>query len=164
MFVFGGGDTAVEEATFLTKFGSHVFLVHRREELRASKIMAKRAMEHPKITIMWNTVLEKVEGDAVVQAIQLRDVNTGQTTRHEAGGVFFAIGHHPNTGFLEGQIELDQTGYIVVKPNTTLTSVPGVFAAGDVQDRVYRQAVSAAGSGCMAALDAERWLSEHHPS
>lgn len=164
LFVFGGGDTAVEEATFLTKFGSKVHLVHRRDELRASKIMQKRAMEHPKISIIWNSVLEKVEGDSVVQAIELRDVKTGQVTRHEAGGVFFAIGHQPNTGFLEGQIELDSTGYIVVKPNTTYTSVPGVFAAGDVQDHVYRQAVSAAGSGCMAALDAERWLSEHYPS
>lgn len=162
LYVFGGGDTAVEEATFLTKFGSQVFLVHRRDELRASKIMAKRALEHPKIKVIWNHVLEKVEGDKIVQSIELRDVNTNAITRHEAGGVFFAIGHTPNTAFLEGQIETDKTGYIVVKPNTTYTSVPGVFAAGDVQDRVYRQAVSAAGTGCMAALDAERWLSEHH--
>lgn len=162
LYVFGGGDTAVEEATFLTKFGSHVYLVHRRGELRASKIMAQRAMEHPKISIIWNHVLEKVEGDAVVQTIVMRDVTTNQISRHEAGGVFFAIGHTPNTSFLKGQIELDKTGYIVVKPGTSYTSVEGVFAAGDVQDRVYRQAVTAAGSGCMAALDAERWLSEHH--
>jgi len=162
LFVFGGGDTAVEEATFLTKFGSQVYLVHRRDELRASKIMADRAMAHPKIKIIWNHVLENVQGDKVVQAVELRDVNTNKITRHEAGGVFFAIGHTPNTDFLKGQIELHETGYIVIKkPNTTITSVPGVFAAGDVQDHVYRQAVTAAGSGCMAALDAERWLSEH---
>lgn len=162
LYVFGGGDTAVEEAVFLTKFGSQVFLVHRRDALRASKIMAERAMQHPKISIIWNHVLEKVEGDTVVQKVILRDVQTNTMTTHEAGGVFFAIGHTPNTAFLHNQLALDTTGYIQVKPGTSFTSIPGVFAAGDVQDRIYRQAVTAAGSGCMAALDAERWLSEHH--
>jgi thioredoxin reductase (NADPH) len=162
LYVFGGGDTAVEEASFLTRFGSHVFLVHRRGELRASKIMADRAKEHPKITIIWNHVLEKVEGDNVVQKVFLRDIHSNQVSEHEAGGVFFAIGHTPNTAFLKGQLELDKAGYIVVKPGTSLTSVTGVFAAGDVQDHVYRQAITAAGSGCMASLDAERWLAEHN--
>jgi thioredoxin reductase (NADPH) len=162
LYVFGGGDTAVEEAIFLTKFGSRVFLVHRRDALRASKIMVDRVMKHPKITVIWNHVLEKVEGDSVVRSITLKDITNNQVTQHEAGGVFFAIGHTPNTAFLQGQIALEDNGYIRVKPGGTYTSVEGVFAAGDVQDHVYRQAVSAAGSGCMAALDAERWLAEHH--
>jgi thioredoxin reductase (NADPH) len=160
LYVFGGGDTAVEEAVFLTKFGQKVFLVHRRDELRASKIMAERALKHPKIEIIWNHVLEKVEGDHVVSHVILKDVNSGKEMKREAGGVFFAIGHSPNTGFLQGQVELEPTGYMKVKPGRTYTNVEGVFAAGDVQDHIYRQAVTAAGSGCMAALDAERWLSE----
>ncbi len=159
LYVFGGGDTAVEEATFLTKFGSRVYLVHRRKELRASKIMANRVMNDPKIEIIWNHELERVEGDKVVHAVALRDIDTGQITKHEAAGVFFAIGHEPNTAFLQGQLELDEHRYIKVKPGTSYTSKEGVFAAGDVQDHIYRQAVTAAGSGCMAALDAERWLS-----
>ncbi len=164
LFVFGGGDTAVEEAIFLTKYGSMVYLVHRRDELRASKIMAERALHHPKIQVIWNHTLMLVEGDDVVRSVTLQEVNTKQETKHEAGGVFFAIGHTPNTKFLNGQIETHPNGYIKVVPDSTYTSVPGVFAAGDVQDHVYRQAVSAAGSGCMAALDAERWLSAkgHH--
>ena len=164
LFVFGGGDTAVEEAIFLTKYGSKVYLVHRRGELRASKIMAERALHHPKIEIIWNHTLTLVEGDDVVRSVTLQEVNTKQETKHEAGGVFFAIGHTPNTKFLGGQVETHPNGYIKVVPDSTYTNVPGVFAAGDVQDHVYRQAVSAAGSGCMAALDAERWLSAkgHH--
>ncbi len=164
LFVFGGGDTAVEEAIFLTKYGSKVYLVHRRDELRASKIMADRALHHPKIEIIWNHALARVEGDDVVRSVTLQEVNTKQETKHEAGGVFFAIGHTPNTKFLGGQVETHPSGYIKVVPDSTCTNVPGVFAAGDVQDHVYRQAVSAAGSGCMAALDAERWLSAkgHH--
>lgn len=161
LFVIGGGDTAVEEATFLTKFASKVYLVHRRDELRASKIMAERALGHPKIEIFWNSVMEKIEGDHVVRSVILKDVKTGTETKHPAGGVFFAIGHDPNTGFLEGQIALEPNGYIKVEPISTKTNVEGVFAAGDVQDHIYRQAVTAAGSGCMAALDAERWLSAH---
>lgn len=158
LYVVGGGDTAVEEALFLTKFGSKVFIVHRRGELRASKIMANRAQQHPKIEILWHHVLEKVEGTQKVEAVILKNVQTGQTTRHEAGGLFFAIGHEPNTKFLDQQIALHPNGYIQVEPGTTKTTVDGVFAAGDVQDHHYRQAVTAAGSGCMAALDAERWL------
>jgi thioredoxin reductase (NADPH) len=160
LYVFGGGDTAVEEAVFLTKFGKKIFLVHRRDELRASKIMTERALKNPKIEIVWNHILVKVEGDSVVKSITLQDVKSGQETKREAGGVFFAIGHTPNTAFLLGQVELEPNGYIKVKPGTTYTNIEGVFAAGDVQDHVYRQAVTAAGSGCMAALDAERWLSE----
>ena len=158
LFVFGGGDTAVEEAVFLTKFGSKVYLVHRRDELRASKIMAERAKKHPKIEIIWNHVLSRVDGDHVVRSVTLKDVVTGKETRHDAAGVFFAIGHEPNTSFLKGQLEVEPNGYIKVVKGTSLTNIEGVFAAGDVQDHVYRQAVTAAGSGCMAALDAERWL------
>jgi thioredoxin reductase (NADPH) len=158
LYVFGGGDTAVEEAVFLTRFGSKVFIVHRRDELRASKIMAQRALTHPKIEILWNRVLVKVEGDTLVRSVTLQDIKSNKETKHEAAGVFFAIGHEPNTGFLKGQIELESNGYIKIEKGSTRTSKEGVFAAGDVQDHVYRQAVSAAGSGCMAALDAERWL------
>lgn len=161
LYVFGGGDSAVEEAVFLTKYASRVFLVHRRDQLRASKIMAERALNHPKIEILWNRGLEKVMGDQVVRKVLLKDLLSKQVEEREAGGVFFAIGHRPNTGFLGGQLDLNETGYIRVKAGTTLTSVAGVFAAGDVQDPHYRQAVTAAGTGCMAALDAERWLSEH---
>jgi thioredoxin reductase (NADPH) len=159
LYVFGGGDTAVEEAIFLTKYGKRVYLVHRRDELRASKIMSERALKHPKIEMVWNHVLERVDGDKIVQSVTLKDVNTGKTSQREAGGVFFAIGHSPNTAFLGNQVECESNGYIKVFEGTR-TSVEGVFAAGDVQDHIYRQAVSAAGTGCMAALDAERWLSE----
>lgn len=158
LFVIGGGDTAVEEALFLTKFGSKVFIIHRREELRASKIMADRARNHPKIEILWNCELQEVSGDTVVRAVILKNIVTEKFHTYEAGGVFFAIGHTPNTEFLKGQIALHPNGYIRVKPGTTLTSIEGVFAAGDVQDHIYRQAVTAAGSGCQAAIDAERWL------
>jgi len=159
LYVIGGGDTAVEEAVFLTKFGKKVFIVHRRDELRASKIMAERAMHHPKVEIIWNHVLINVGGDNVVRSVTLQDVNTRQEVTKEAGGVFFAIGHEPNTSFLGNQIEKEANGYVKVFDGSTRTSVEGVFAAGDVQDHVYKQAVTAAGSGCMAALDAERWLS-----
>lgn len=160
LFVIGGGDTAVEEAIFLTKYASRVFIVHRRDELRASKIMADRALNHPKIELLWNRVLEKVTGDKVVRKVFLKNIPTGQTEEFDAGGVFFAIGHLPNTAFLGGQIELNETGYILTQGRTTCTNLEGVFAAGDVQDWVYRQAITAAGSGCMAALDAQKWLSE----
>jgi thioredoxin reductase (NADPH) len=159
LYVIGGGDSAVEEAIFLTKYGKMVYIVHRRDQLRASKIMCARAFDHPKIQILWDSVIDKVEGDQVVQSVTIKNIKTGAVDQKEAGGVFFAIGHQPNTSFLNGQIALDETGYIKVAPYSTRTSVEGVFAAGDVQDHVYRQAVSAAGSGCMAALDAERWLS-----
>lgn len=159
LYVFGGGDSAVEEAIFLTKYGKKIYLVHRRDQLRASKIMVERVLRHPKIEVVWNHTLEKVEGKDVVEAVVLRDVQTGKLVQRDAGGVFFAIGHQPNTQFLGRQLALETTGYIRVEPRSTLTSVEGVFAAGDVQDPTYRQAISAAGSGCMAALDAERFLS-----
>lgn len=159
LFVIGGGDTAIEEALFLTKYGSKVYIVHRRGELRASKIMSERALKHPKIEPVWHHVLERVEGDTIVGSVVLKDVRTGELRSWKAGGVFFAIGHQPNTAFLKGQVRLEPNGYIAVEAGTSLTSVPGVFAAGDVQDHVYRQAITAAGSGCMAAIDAERWLS-----
>ena len=158
LFVVGGGDSAIEEAVFLTKYASRVFIIHRREEFRASKIMVERALNHPKIEVLWNTILEAVEGDKVVQKVKIKNVNTNELEEKEAGGVFFAIGHKPNTDFIQSQLKLNETGYVVVKPGTTLTSVEGVFAAGDVQDPIYRQAVTAAGTGCMAALDAERYL------
>lgn len=163
LFVIGGGDTAIEEATFLTKFGSKVYIVHRRDEFRASKIMAQRALNHPKIQVVWNHVLAKVEGDNIVRSVTLQDVNTKKETKYEAGGVFFAIGHEPNTSFLKGKVELESNGYIKVFKGTS-TSIEGIFAAGDVQDHIYRQAITAAGSGCMAALDAERWLALQEPA
>jgi thioredoxin reductase (NADPH) len=164
LFVIGGGDTAVEEAIFLTKYGRKVYIVHRRGELRASKIMTQRALSHPKIEIIWNHELERIDGDSVVRAVTLQEIPSGKKTKRPCGGVFFAIGHEPSTKFLQGQVGLTPHGYIQVEGRSSRTSVPGVFAAGDVQDPIYRQAVTAAGSGCMAALDAERWISEleHH--
>lgn len=159
LFVIGGGDSAVEEATFLTKFGSRVYIVHRRDKLRASKIMQERAMNHPKIEILWDSEVVHVGGDQVVRNVTIKNVKTSELTEHEAGGLFFAIGHTPNTAFLNDQLEVHPNGYIKVFKGTH-TSVAGVFAAGDVQDHEYRQAITAAGSGCMSALDAERWLSE----
>jgi thioredoxin reductase (NADPH) len=160
LFVIGGGDSAVEEAIFLTKYGSKVYIVHRRDELRASKIMAERAIKHPKIEILWDSAIEKITGDKVVQQVLVKNLKTGRSELREAGGVFFAIGHEPNTRFLNGQLATNAVGYISVKPGSTYTSREGVFAAGDVQDPTYRQAITAAGTGCMAALDAERWLNE----
>ena len=159
LFVIGGGDSAVEEATFLTKFGSHVYIVHRRDELRASKIMQQRAFDHPKVTILWDSVLTEVEGDTVVRSVKIKNLKTGEQTQKEAAGVFFAIGHTPNTVFLKDKIDLDEAGYIKVKPGTSQTSKELVFACGDAQDHVYRQAITAAGTGCMAALEVERELS-----
>lgn len=161
LYVIGGGDSAVEEATFLTKYGSKVYIVHRRGELRASKIMAQRALNHPKVTILWDSAITNIEGDTIVRSVTVKNVKTGEENKREAAGVFFAIGHKPNTDFLKGQLKTTETGYLVVKPGSTYSSVEGVFAAGDVQDPTYRQAITAAGSGCMAAIDAERWLSEH---
>lgn len=159
LYVVGGGDTAIEEALFLTKFGSKVYIVHRRDQLRASKIMQERALKHPKVEILWDSVIVAVEGDQVVNSVTVENVKTQKREKREAGGVFFAIGHTPNTAFLQGQISLHPNGYIKVLKGTR-TNIEGVFAAGDVQDHEYRQAVTAAGSGCMAALEAERWLAE----
>jgi thioredoxin reductase (NADPH) len=156
--VVGGGDSALEEANFLTRFATNVTLIHRRKELRASKIMQDRAFANPKIDVRWNTVVDDVLGNGKVEGLALRDIETDATSNLAVNGVFVAIGHTPNTALFEGQIELDENGYVVTAADSTATSVPGVFAAGDVQDHIYRQAITAAGSGCMAALDAERYL------
>ncbi|MGZ4147286.1 MAG: thioredoxin-disulfide reductase [Actinomycetota bacterium] len=160
LVVVGGGDTAMEEATFLTKFASRVTIVHRREEFRASRIMQDRVMANPKIGVTWNAVLEEIVGDDAVTGVRLRDVRTDETSEVATDGVFMAIGHTPNTSLFQGQLEL-ANGYVVVREPTTRTSVPGVFAAGDVTDVIYRQAVTAAGQGCKAAIDAERFLGGH---
>ncbi|GAA4622700.1 thioredoxin-disulfide reductase [Cellulomonas oligotrophica] len=157
--VVGGGDSAVEEATFLTRFGRRVTMVHRRDTLRASKIMADRAAADPKIEFAWNSEVVAIHGQDKVTGLTLRDTVTGETREIEAGGVFVAIGHVPRTELLVGQVELDENGYVVVQGRTTLTNIPGVFAAGDVVDHRYRQAITAAGSGCAAALDAQHYLS-----
>jgi thioredoxin reductase (NADPH) len=156
--VVGGGDSAVEEALFLTKFATQVTIVHRRDELRASKIMAERAVANPKIDFRWNAVVDEVLGNGRVERLHLRDTTTDEASELEVGGVFVAIGHDPNTSLFLGQLDLDDAGYVLTRPDSTSTTVDGVFAAGDVQDHVFRQAITAAGSGCMAAMEAERWL------
>ena len=159
LVVVGGGDTAMEEATFLTRFATKVTVVHRRDQLRASKIMQERAFKDPKITFVWDSVVEDVVGKDSVEAVKLRNVKTGNLEDFRTDGLFLAIGYQPNTGILEGQIDLNEKGYVVTLPGSeTQTNVPGVFVAGDVEDFHYRQAVTAAGAGCKAALDAERYL------
>ena len=158
--VVGGGDTAMEEALFLTRFATEVVVVHRRDQLRASRIMQQRALSHPKIRFIWNAVVEEVLGTDSVSGVRLRDVKTGAVWEEPCRGLFVAIGHQPNTAFLRGQVELDERGYVVVHDETR-TSVDGVFCAGDVADHRYRQAVTAAAAGCKAAMDAEKWLQEH---
>jgi thioredoxin reductase (NADPH) len=160
LIVVGGGDSAMEEATYLTKFASKVTIVHRRDEFRASKIMQDRATANPKISVVWNAVVEEVHGEDAVSGVRLRDTITGEVSDVGTDGVFVAIGHDPNTELFKGQLELDDGGYVVVNEPRTDTSVAGVFAAGDVTDRVYRQAVTAAGQGCKAAIDAERYLED----
>ena len=162
LMVIGGGDTAVEEASYLTKFGSVVYLVHRRNELRASKIMQKRAFDNKKLEIIWDTIFEDAIGDDFVTGARIQNVKSKEVKDIPVSGIFYAIGHTPNTKMFEGQIELDETGYIKVKVGTQETSIEGVFAAGDVHDHKYRQAVTAAGTGCAAALEAERWLAENN--
>jgi len=159
LVVVGGGDTAMEEALFLTKFASKVTIVHRRDEFRASKIMAARALEHEKIDVLWNTVVTEILGDGTVTGVTLEDTLTGETSRLDTDGVFVAIGHKPTTELFVDQLDMDANGYLdIAGDGSTRTSVAGVFAAGDVADHVYRQAVTAAGTGCRAAIDAERWL------
>lgn len=161
LVVVGGGDTAMEEALFLTKFASKVTIVHRRDEFRASKIMAQRALEHEKIEVIWNAVVTEIHGEDTVTGVTLEDTVTGESRKFETDGVFVAIGHKPTTDLFVDQLDMDDTGYIIAgKQGGTRTSVEGVFAAGDVADHVYRQAVTAAGTGSMAAIDAERWLAE----
>ena len=161
--VVGGGDTALEEALYLANMCNSVTLIHRRDELRGSKIMQKRAIDHEKISFFWDTVVEEVLGnpEGGMTSLKVRNVKTDKVSEHPFTGLFIAIGHTPNTSLFKDKLELDENGYIQVTPGTTYTSVEGVFASGDVQDHVYRQAVTAAGTGCMAAIDAERWLAEH---
>jgi thioredoxin reductase (NADPH) len=164
--VVGGGNTAVEEALYLTHHADQVTLIHRRDSLRAEKILQARLFEHPKIRIMWNSIPEEIVGGGtppVVTGIRVSDRETGAQTLLPVDGVFIAIGHTPNTAIFRGHVDLDAEGYILTQPGTTRTSVPGIFAAGDVQDKIFRQAVTAAGSGCMAALEAEKWLTEAAP-
>ncbi|HSA74292.1 MAG TPA: thioredoxin-disulfide reductase [Nitrososphaeraceae archaeon] len=158
--VIGGGDTAIEEATFLTKFGKSVKIIHRRDFLRASKILQDKAFENSKIQIVWNNVVTRITGNKKIESIDVKNLTTGKTQNLSVGGLFVAIGHEPNTSIFKDELELDDKGYVVLKENTR-TSVEGVFAAGDVHDYRYRQAVTAAGFGCMAALDVEKWLSEN---
>ena len=156
--IVGGGDSAMEEALFLTKFASKVTIVHRRDEFRASKIMAQRAIDHPKIEVLWNTTVDEVLGDDLVTGLKVTDTQTGEQSVLPVEGFFLAIGHDPNTKIFQGQLELDVAGYIVTEAGSTTTSVAGVFAAGDVVDHYYQQAVTAAGMGCQAAIDVEHWL------
>ena len=162
MAVVGGGDTAMEEALFLTRFASKVTVIHRRDEFRASTIMSTRVIDHPKIEVMWNSAVSEVYGETLVEGVKVRNTLTDEIADLPVEGVFVAIGHVPNTKVFIDKIDLDDTGYIVTDPGQSMTSVEGVYAAGDVTDKVYRQAVTAAGMGCQAALDAERWLDGHH--
>ena len=159
--VVGGGDTAMEEATFLTRFASKVYLIHRRDTFRASKIMTEKALKNPKISVIYDSAVEEVLGDKTASGLSVKNLKTGQTSVLNVQGMFIAIGHKPNTELFKGVLEMNETGYLITRPHSSYTSVDGVFAAGDVQDHVYRQAITAAGTGCMAAIDAERWLEAH---
>ena len=159
--VVGGGDSAVEEATFLTRFASKVYLVHRRDELRASKIMQERAFENPKIEILWDREVAEIHGDEKLSGITLQNRVTNESENLDIQGLFIAIGHRPNTDLFKGHLALKDNGYLITEGDSSKTEIAGVFACGDVQDDYYRQAITAAGSGCMAAIDAERWLETH---
>jgi len=161
LIVIGGGDTAAEEATFLTHFAAKVYLLVRRDILRASKAMQDRVFKDPKIEVVWNTEAIEAVGAEKLTGVRVKNAKTGEEKVIDVSGLFYAIGHTPNTAFLGGQLTVDDTGYVITEPRSTATSIDGVFAAGDVQDKIYRQAITAAGSGCMAALEAERWLSHH---
>jgi thioredoxin reductase (NADPH) len=161
IIVVGGGDSAMEEATFLTKFASKVYLIHRREEFRASKIMIQKAENNPKIEFIFNKTIDEIIGDQTVNAVRLKDTKSGKMKEMKIDGIFMAIGHVPNTQIFES-LEKDDNGYLITKPGSTYTNIDGVFACGDVQDHTYRQAITAAGSGCMAAIDSERWLETHN--
>lgn len=160
--VVGGGDSAIEEANFLTKFASKVTLIHRRDSLRASKIMQDRALNNPKIEMLWNTAVTEIVGKDHLESISLQNTVTAERSSLAVAGLFIAIGHRPNTDVFKGVIDMEDSGYLITRPDSTYTNIPGVFACGDVKDHVYRQAITAAGSGCMAALDAERWLEQQH--
>lgn len=158
--IVGGGDTAMEVATFLTRFAKEVTIIHRRDTFRASKIMVDKALSNPKIKVMWHSGIEEIVGDKTVESVKIKNYQSGEIMDKKIQGVFIAIGHKPNTDLFKGQLEMNDVGYLVTKPRSTYTSVEGVFAAGDVADHVYRQAVTAAGTGCMAAIDSERWLEQ----
>ncbi|MEY3575479.1 MAG: thioredoxin-disulfide reductase [Actinobacteria bacterium] len=160
--VVGGGDSAIEEASFLTKFATKVTIIHRRDKFRASKIMQERAFANPKIVVRWNSQVTRLIGDATLSAVEVTDTVTGAVETLNVGGLFVAIGHRPNTDLFAGVLDMDDTGYLVTQPGSSRTNIAGVFACGDVQDHTYRQAITAAGSGCMAAIDAERWLETAH--
>ena len=160
--VVGGGDSAIEEATFLTKFADKVTIIHRRDEFRASKIMQQRAFDNPKIEILWNHTVTEINGTEKVESIEVTDTVSGVVSTLDVTGVFIAIGHRPNTDLFTGVLDMDETGYLETVPGSSRTNIEGVFACGDVQDHTYRQAITAAGSGCMAAIDAERWLESQH--
>ena len=160
--VVGGGDSAIEEANFLTKFASKVTLIHRRDSFRASKIMQDRALNNPKIEMLWNTAVTEIVGKDHLESISLKNTVTGAESSMNVAGLFIAIGHRPNTDVFKGVIDMEDSGYLITRPDSTFTNIEGVFACGDVKDHVYRQAVTAAGSGCMAAIDAERWLEQQH--
>ena len=160
--VVGGGDSAIEEANFLTKFASKVTLIHRRDSFRASKIMQDRALNNPKIEMLWNTAVTEIVGKDHLESISLKNTVTGAESSMTVAGLFIAIGHRPNTDVFKGVIDMEDSGYLITRPDSTFTNIEGVFACGDVKDHVYRQAITAAGSGCMAAIDAERWLEQQH--
>jgi thioredoxin reductase (NADPH) len=160
--VVGGGDSAIEEANFLTKFASKVTLIHRRDSFRASKIMQDRALNNPKIEMLWNTAVTEIVGKDHLESISLKNTVTGAESSMNVAGLFIAIGHRPNTDVFKGVIDMEDSGYLITRPDSTYTNIEGVFACGDVKDHVYRQAITAAGSGCMAAIDAERWLEQQH--